>query len=48
MIGEALGHTSEKTTRFYLSNLDQSILDKANKKIVSELDEWITKPSWGD
>ncbi|WP_102408545.1 tyrosine-type recombinase/integrase [Parabacteroides bouchesdurhonensis] len=48
MIGEALGHTSEKTTRFYLSSLDQSILDKANKKIVSVLDKWIIKPSWGD
>lgn len=41
VIGEALGHTSEKTTRFYLGNLDQSILDKANQKITTRLDKWI-------
>lgn len=41
VIGEALGHTSEKTTRFYLSNLDPSILEKANHKITTRLDKWI-------
>lgn len=41
IIGEALGHTSEKTTHFYLSNLDQSILNKANQKITVHLDEWV-------
>lgn len=41
VIGEALGHTSERTTRFYLSNLDPSILEKANHKITTQLDEQI-------
>lgn len=43
VIGEALGHTSEKTTHFYLSNLDPSILEKANLKITTQLDESIMK-----
>ncbi|SEG27476.1 tyrosine-type recombinase/integrase [Parabacteroides chinchillae] len=43
VIGEALGHTSEKTTRFYLDSLDQSVLDKANMQIIRRLDEMIQK-----
>lgn len=41
VIGEALGHTSERTTRFYLSNLDQSVLDEANRKIITRVDLWV-------
>lgn len=43
VIGQALGHTSEKTTLFYLSSLDQSIMDQANLEIVNFVDEWIDK-----
>lgn len=31
LIGQMLGHTSERTTRHYLAKLDQSKLDAANK-----------------
>ena len=43
LISQAMGHTSEKTTRCYLQQLDQSMLDQANARIVSELEEWILK-----
>lgn len=33
-----LGHTSEKTTRFYLAQLDQSELNRANAIITGSLD----------
>ncbi len=38
VISQALGHSSEKTTRCYLSQLDQSELDRANKQITEFLD----------
>lgn len=38
VISQALGHTSEKTTRFYLDQLDQSELDKANALITNSVD----------
>ncbi len=41
IIGQALGHTSEKTTRFYLSNLDQSLIDRVNMKIIGCVEKWI-------
>lgn len=41
VIGQALGHTSEKTTRFYLSNLDQSTIDRVNMKIIGFVEKWI-------
>ena len=41
VIGQALGHTSEKTTRFYLSNLDQSVIDRINLKIIGFVEKWI-------
>lgn len=41
IIGQALGHTSEKTTHFYLKNLDQSVLDRVNMKIIGFLEKWI-------
>lgn len=34
IISESLGHTSEKTTKIYLSSFNQSILDEANKKLL--------------
>lgn len=38
IISQALGHTSEKTTRNYLAALDQSELDAANSVITREID----------
>lgn len=38
VISQALGHSSEKTTRYYLSQLDQSELNDANKQITNFLD----------
>ncbi|MCS2887382.1 tyrosine-type recombinase/integrase [Bacteroides fragilis] len=34
VIGECLGHTSEKTTRIYLKELDRSVLDKVNNQVA--------------
>ena len=31
----AMGHTSERTTRVYLAQLDRSVIDKANRKIIN-------------
>ena len=36
VISQAMGHTSEKTTRIYLAQLDQSVLNKANTKITKK------------
>lgn len=38
VISQALGHTSEKTTRHYLDLLDQSKLDAANNLITKRVD----------
>lgn len=35
VISEGLGHTSEAITRIYLKELDSSIIDKFNEKIIS-------------
>jgi len=37
VISEGMGHTSEMTTRIYLSSLDADIIDKANRKILKSL-----------
>lgn len=37
VISEALGHDSEMTTRIYLTSLDTSALDKANRLVINEL-----------
>lgn len=37
VISEGLGHNSEKTTRIYLSQIDTSQVDRANKIILNEL-----------
>lgn len=38
IISQALGHTSEKTTRFYLATLEQSEIDKANRIVTAAID----------
>lgn len=37
VISSSLGHTSERTTRIYLDNLNQNILDKANRLVLDSL-----------
>lgn len=37
VISEGMGHGSEKTTRIYLASLDNSVIDKANGKILRML-----------
>ena len=37
VISAGMGHTSEKTTQIYLASLDNSIIDEANKFIISSL-----------
>ena len=34
VISAGMGHTSERTTRIYLAQLDHNIIDKANRKII--------------
>ena len=43
VISQAMGHTSEKTTRIYLGQLDASVLNKANKQITGILDVFFQK-----
>lgn len=38
VIGQALGHTSEQTTRHYLAALDQSELNRANEPVTGEIE----------
>lgn len=37
VISEALGHTSEKTTRIYLDSIDNRLINKANEKVIALL-----------
>lgn len=37
VISEGMGHSSEKTTRIYLSSLDADLIDIANRKIIETL-----------
>ena len=37
VISEGMGHDSEKTTLIYLSQLDNTAVDKANRKILDLL-----------
>lgn len=37
VISAGMGHTSERTTRIYLTLLENSVIDAANRQIVSEL-----------
>lgn len=43
IISQALGHTSEKTTRYYLDQLDQSELNSANTLITNSVDDLLLK-----
>lgn len=45
VISQALGHTSEKTTRCYLSELDVSELTKANRKVAGSVDR-LVREKW--
>lgn len=38
VISEGLGHDSDKTTQIYLASLDTSMINKANRKIISKID----------
>lgn len=38
VISQALGHTSEQTTRHYLTALDQSELNQANERVTGEIE----------
>ena len=42
VISQALGHTSEQSTRFYLDSLDQSIMKRANRKITKVVNDLVT------
>ncbi len=37
VISEGMGHTTEMTTRIYLSSLDTDIIDRANRKILKSV-----------
>lgn len=37
VISEGMGHESEKTTRIYLSTLDTSIIDRANRLVIKDI-----------
>ena len=37
VISQGMGHTSEKTTQIYLTMLENSVIDDANKGIISDL-----------
>jgi integrase len=37
VISQAMGHDSERTTRIYLSSLEASLVDKANRIILNSL-----------
>ena len=38
-ISEAMGHTSERTTRIYLKWFDNALVDSANRKVLSVIEE---------
>ena len=37
VISEGMGHDSEETTRIYLTSLDTSVVDRANRLILKDL-----------
>lgn len=41
LIGQALGHTTEQATKYYLSDLDQKTLHQANMKIIEFAEKWL-------
>ena len=36
-ISEAMGHTTERTTRIYLKSFDNTLVDSANQKVLSAI-----------
>lgn len=38
VISEGLGHDSEETTQIYLASIENSVVDKANSRIIGLLD----------
>lgn len=48
VISQALGHTSEKTTRCYLNQLDQSELNNANRTITKSINFILINNAKGD
>ena len=47
VISSGMGHTSEKTTRIYLAALDESIIDRANSRILAPLNLISPAPGTG-
>lgn len=39
VISAGMGHTSEKTTQIYLASLDNSVIDRANRRILEALNQ---------
>ena len=37
VISEGMGHDNEKTTQIYLTSLDSSLVDQANRMILKDL-----------
>jgi len=37
IISESMGHSSEYTTQIYLASLNSSVIDNANKIIISDI-----------
>ena len=42
VIGAAMGHTSEKTTQIYLDSLENSVIDKANRRVIAGLNRAVS------
>lgn len=43
VISQGLGHTSEKTTRIYLAQLNQTVMNNANRLITKSVDKLLLK-----
>lgn len=39
VISEGMGHTSERTTRIYLANLNHAVIDKANRMVIRKIQD---------
>ena len=42
VISAGMGHTSERTTQIYLSALEASVIDSANRKILASLNRCVS------
>lgn len=42
VISAGMGHTSERTTQIYLSALETSVIDSANRKILASLNRCVS------